>query len=224
MSSFLLINIILMLAIIGSSMFNVWRRRRELNRLAYAVYSVGGTWALVVLSNEISIEFGSPFEVGGWYDDTVTVVWLLSGAIGGTISWWWWRAHQAGAATSAGAPDHGPAVANSSVRMLPAWGRAVTLVWLGGLAILFVLGSIAYGHLLASGVDFEFACVIPFDPNACFTSLEAAMLFGASLAAVAGSILLFGRLSRLGIAERSIYVAAVVLAPLAMFPFWASVM
>jgi len=210
MPSSILITIVVSLAIIGSGIYNVWRRKRNLNRVAYAIYCLGCIWATTLI-------FLNFFRG----DEMVLLAWIVAGAIGGAISWRWWRAHRGVAAASPGATDNGPAAANSGPPMLPAWGRAVTLAWLVGCGGIFALGSFSHDFWLIETLAVETAGKCS-NGSSCFANTRAGVMFGLLLTAAAASILLFGRTSRLGDAERRIYVAVVVLSPLVMVLYVAS--
>lgn len=212
-----LILLVWALAVIGSGVFIVRKRKSELNLIAYSIYCLGCICALAMLFSGLVL-----LMFGFWSNGPVLVAWLLAGAIGGAVSWRWWNANRTVAAASAGATGPGPAGASPAPPILNLSERAIALAWFGGGVVTIFLMAIMFDGndwlLIAALTDTN--CGESSYASVCYADAESGMVFGAFLAAVTGSILFFGRRTRLGTIEQWIYKAGVGLSLATMVLFW----
>lgn len=213
MGSYLLTILIWAMAVVGTGVFIIRRRKSELNLVAYSIYCVGCTWAVAELFSRFLGAIGISDDV------RLILAWLSAGAVGGTVSWRWWNANQTVAAEAASGPGPGPAGASPVGQDLHKWERAITLTWLGVGGSTFFLMSAYYEWQISSILKSAICYDLPRQLN-CYANVEAAVLFGAYLVAVRGSVLFFGRGFRLGTVERWAYGVGIGLSFAVMVLFW----
>lgn len=205
------------LAVIGSGIFIVRKRKGELNLVAYSIYCLGCIWALGEPLSGLLRMFGANS------DERLVLAWLPAVVVGGTVSWRWWNANKVVAAVPTGAAVPGPAAAPSPAPpILNMSERAVALAWFGaGVVTLFLMALMfdEYNWRLIATLTDTY-CGDSSYRSACYSDAESGAMFGAFVAAVAGSILFSRRRSRLGTIERWIYGVGIGLLIIAMIFFF----